>query len=167
MTSSFHFPITVVTNLLIALYWKDSIDASEIGNSGILGRMKIPFILASSLIVTCEVVTSSLRAAEVSSASVALTFAGVIYVIISVSTGVFFVVIGIMIIRRIKGSLQLTKGHSSVKASLRRVRMFRKIASPSFPLFTYILCHPDHYPRHVNCDFQLDFRCGHDSSCER
>jgi hypothetical protein len=128
--------------------------------------MKIPFILASSLIVICEVVTSSLRAAEFSSASVSATVAGVVYVAISVSSGIFFVVIGSMIISRIKVSLEMTKGNLKVKATLRRVRLLRKSFPPLF-LTLFLTDVTDHYSCHVNGYFQLDFLCGHDSSYQR
>lgn len=125
MLISIHFPINIITILLLALYWKELLDETRVKVAGFLSKMKIPFFLVSLLVLVVEFVASSLRAAESGSLGIAVYFSGVVYVSTALTVSIFFFVTGLRVIRRLAASAKKSNIHktSKHKLSLKRVRV--------------------------------------------
>lgn len=124
MLISIHFPVNIITILLLALYWKELLDKTRVHIAGFLSNMKIPFFIVSLIVVTAEFVASALRAAESGSLGAAVYAIGVIYVTTALTVSVFFFITGIRVIRRLEYSAKLSNVHQTHKhkTSLKRVR---------------------------------------------
>lgn len=137
---SIHFPINIITTLLLSLYWKELMDSTKVTVAGFLSKMKIPFFLLSLFVVAIEVACDALRASESSSLSVAIFIYGAAYIATLLLSSAFFFFTGARVIGRLREASKAGNVHgSSHKQILRRVRPSPPPSPRQFPLISRAL----------------------------
>lgn len=111
------------------MYWSEILGQSKIYITSFLGKLRIPFIIASIFIVIVEIVTSLIRAIPALwrlglRATIATAVSAIVYIIFALVISAFFFIFGIRVLRRVRESAKSYNVHgagSENSASLNRI----------------------------------------------
>eukprot|EP00029_Vermamoeba_vermiformis_P002715 TRINITY_DN13087_c0_g1_i1.p1 TRINITY_DN13087_c0_g1~~TRINITY_DN13087_c0_g1_i1.p1 ORF type:complete len:431 (-),score=37.06 TRINITY_DN13087_c0_g1_i1:79-1371(-) len=111
-------PFTLTPSLMITFFWHEILASNKIDvNSGIK-KLKIPFIVTSVCLFVLEIIVNILRCLPLGLTNIMLYVDSIIYTIVGLSIGVFYVVTAVRVIRRVKNSERL-KDRYTARTSLR------------------------------------------------
>lgn len=139
MTSTISMPSLFIATLLVALYWKESMDQTRVVVNKFLGKMRIPFILLSVVMILVELINSLLRAIRIGILGVMSTLTAVLYIVILLTLSFIFFIVGVKVLNKLRQSDAMSNisRRSASKSRLRRLTIFL-IVSGSFNVFFII-----------------------------
>jgi len=119
------WPFTILTTMLVALYWHEIIHNTNIMVNAFLTKLKTPFWIIAAVLFVIEIVTSVLRGLSFDIKAEVIVV-GVVYVAINTAAVIFFFVTGTKITKLLRKSDRLRS---------QKVRKLRKATA-----YIYISC---------------------------
>jgi hypothetical protein len=113
------FPFEIVGTLLFAFYWQELLSKKRVVVSNFLTTMRIPIIVISILLLIMEFTFAGLRAALFDISSVSI-ISSVAYIIVTVSASIYFVYMGVKVVRQLKSGTADGKAFGSRSSELIR-----------------------------------------------
>lgn len=122
MMATITFPFYPISTLLLILTWKEAVDESLSRFAVFLPKLKIPFAILSVILMSAELIASSLRAARAVSIAGSTAVLSILYVaVLGLLTFCFFFM-GVRVLLRLAA---LSVDDSSVAAKTYRGRLIR------------------------------------------
>jgi len=112
---SLSFPLSLASNLMITFYWQEILTFHKFEYITIpkLHRLKWPFVIIVIIMFGLEIGEEIARA-TFQSGSVSILFNVIAYAIISFAIGLFFIITGIRILRRLRQSTKQTRAFKKI-----------------------------------------------------
>lgn len=123
MTLSISWPLTIITTLLITLYWLELLTQSRVRVPGFLSSLKWPFFGTSLVVVGVELATSISRALSVGPISTLTTVSGVMYAVILGASTLLFFIVGSRTLKQLHEGKKISSSSASAKRILSKARI--------------------------------------------
>jgi len=141
---TFSYPYSLISTLLIAFYWQETIDSCTKGTSGkvvlFLQRMRIPFIGFSVVFILFEHIVAALRAVYITTNLDPLgIFIFAIYICMGFGVGGFFIINGIRMNRILKRTLMRSTQEDNKNKALQRMTVFVGVSGAALLLCTFCI----------------------------
>lgn len=126
-----HHPLFICSTLLLALYWHQLLKFDRVKVSVGLDKMRIPFVVIAGILVILEGITIGMRIGGFDVGTLT-TVSGALIAVVAFVTSVYFVVIGVQVLKQLKLALagpSKSDMSASHKSLIRRVRGARSAAT--------------------------------------
>jgi hypothetical protein len=118
MMITISWPLTIITTLLITLYWLELLTQNRVRVPGFLSSLRWPFVGVSLLMVALELATSISRALSLGQLSTLTLVSGILYAIILAATTLLFFIVGTRTLKQLRDGGKIASQNATAKRIL-------------------------------------------------